>query len=160
MNPPKCSDQGYINFLIATPRAISAMEAARVQSANERAPAHDAFTRLLHRLEPDAATLWAEARNQIGLDTGVLIIEDSTLDKPYARKMELVARHWSGKHKRVVCGINLLTLLWTDGDRHVPVDYRIFDQAKDALTKNDHFSAMLTEAHKRGFQPRCVLFDS
>jgi hypothetical protein len=39
----------------------------------------------------------------------------------------------------VVSGINLITLLWTDGDRHVPCDYRLFDKKKDSLTKNDHF---------------------
>jgi DDE superfamily endonuclease len=160
MNPPKCSDEDYINFLIATPRSVSATEAARVQGEDDKAPAHDAFTRLLHRLEPDAETLWQEASSQVNLTQGILVIDDSTLDKPYARKMELVTRHWSGKHKAVVSGINLVTLLWTDGDRHVPVDYRIFDKKQDALTKNDHFQAMLKEARKRGFQPRCVVFDS
>jgi putative transposase len=54
VNPPKCSDDDYINFVIATPRSVSATEAAKVQSDEEQAPAHDAFTRLLHRLEPDA----------------------------------------------------------------------------------------------------------
>lgn len=160
MNPPKCSDEDYINFLIATPRSVSATEAARVQGEDEKAPAHDAFTRLLHRLEPDAGTLWHEASSQVSLTQGILVIDDSTLDKPYARKMELVTRHWSGKHKAVVSGINLVTMLWTDGDRHVPVDYRIFDKKKDSLTKNDHFQAMLKEAQERGFQPRCVVFDS
>jgi len=160
MNPPKCSDEDYINFLIASPRQVSATEAAKVQSEQANAPTHDAFTRLLHRLEPGAATLWSEARAQSSLDTGILVIDDSTLDKPYARKMELVTRHWSGKHHAVVSGINLITLLWADGDRHVPVDYRVFDKAKDALTKNDHLRAMLREAHARGFAPRCVVFDS
>src|SRR5205823_3690785 len=160
MNPPKCSDDDYINFLIATPRSVSATEAAKVQGDEEQAPAHDAFTRLLHRLEPDAATLWAEAKSQVSLHQGILVIDDSTLDKPYARKMALVVRHWSGKHHRVVSGINLITLLWTDGDRHVPCDYRIFDKQKDSLTKNDHFSAMVKAAHARGFRPACVVFDS
>jgi len=160
MNPPKCSDEDYINFLIATPRQVSATEAARVQPEAEKVAAHDAFTRLLHRLEPDASTLWTEAKSQVSLHQGILVIDDSTLDKPYARKMELVTRHWSGKHHAVVSGINLITLLWTDGDRHVPVDYRIFDKKKDSLTKNDHFQAMLKEARKRGFQPQCVVFDS
>ena len=64
MNPPKCSDDDYINFVIATPRSVSATEAAKAQGDEEQAPAHDAFTRLLHRLEPDAATLWGEARSQ------------------------------------------------------------------------------------------------
>ena len=160
MNPPKCSDDDYINFVIASPRAVSATEAAKLQGDEEQAPAHDAFTRLLHRLEPDAAALWGEAQTQVSLRQGILVIDDSTLDKPYARKMELVVRHWSGKHKAVVSGINLITLLWTDGDRHVPVDYRIFDKKRDALTKNDHFQAMLKEAHLRGFAPACVAFDS
>jgi putative transposase len=160
VNPPKCSDDDYINFVIASPRSVSATEAAKVQGDEEQAPAHDAFTRLLHRLEPDAATLWAEARTQVTLTQGILVIDDSTLDKPYARKMELVTRHWSGKHHAVVSGINLITLLWTDGDRHLPVDYRVFDKARDALTKNDHFQAMLREAHARGFEPACVAFDS
>jgi hypothetical protein len=160
VNPPKCSDDDYINFVIATPRSVSATEAAKVQGSEEQAPAHDAFTRLLHRLEPDAATLWREARSQVSLSRGILVIDDSTLDKPYAKKMELVVRHWSGKHHAVVSGINLITLLWTDGDRHVPVDYRVFDKQRDALTKNDHFRAMLVEAHARGFAPACVVFDS
>jgi putative transposase len=160
MNPPKCKDEDYINFLIATPRQVSATEAARVQPEREEAPAHDAFTRLLQRLEPDAETLWQEARTQVGLDQGVLVIDDSTLDKPYAKKIALVTRHWSGKHHTVVRGINLITLLWTEGDRHIPCDYRVFDKAKDNLTKNDHFQQMLQAAQRRGFQPACVVFDS
>ena len=41
---------------------MSATEAAKVQGEEEQAPAHDAFTRLLHRLEPDAdgRIVWLE----------------------------------------------------------------------------------------------------
>lgn len=105
MNPPKVSDQDYINFLIATPKTCSGTEAARVQPDQEAPPAHDAFTRLLHRLEPDPATLWQEAATQVERGSGVLVIDDSTLDKPYAKQMELVSRHWSGNHHAVVKGI-------------------------------------------------------
>ena len=160
MNPPKCKDEDYINFLIATPRQVSATEAARVQPEQEQPPAHDAFTRLLQRLEPDPETLWDEAQTQVSLNRGILVLDDSTLDKPYAKQMELVTHHWSGKHHAVVRGINLLTVLWTEGDRHVPCDYRVFDKAKDGLTKNDHFQQMLGVARARGFQPACVVFDS
>jgi putative transposase len=158
MNPPRVQPDDYIDFLIATPKASSATEAARVQPDQPRAPAHDAFTRLLHRLEPDADTLWQEARSQVALAEGVLVLDDSVLDKPYARHIDLVKRHWSGKHHRVVRGIDLVSLLWTDGDRHIPCDYRIYHDAKEA-TKNDHFRAMLHAAYARGFRPRCVLFD-
>lgn len=159
MNPPKCDDQDYINFLVASPRAFSALEAARVQPNGIDPPAHDAFTRLLHRLEPDPQTLWTEAKGQVTLNDGLLVFDDSTLDHLSARQIELVCRHWSGKHHKVVRGINLMTLVWTDGDRHLPVDYRLFDKGRDKLTKNDHFREVLDEAHRRGFQPRCVAFD-
>jgi len=160
MNPPKISDQDYIDFLIATPKVCSATEAARVQPEGSTGPAHDAFTRLLHRLEPDAAVLWRETAGQVERHRGVLVIDDSTLDKPYAEKIALVQRHWSGQHHTVVGGINRITLLWTEGDRHVPVDYRVYDKAGDDLTKNDHFQALIETAHARGFRPERVVFDS
>lgn len=158
MSEPKVQPADYIDFLIATPRAYSAAEAARAQPDLPDRPAHDAFTRLLHRLEPDPETLWQEARPQVRLDAGVLVVDDSTLDKPYAKSIGLVTRHWSGTHKAVVRGINLVTLLWTDGDRHVPCDYRLYDKA-DGVTKNGHFADMVRAAHGRGFTPRCVAFD-
>ena len=88
------------------------------------------------------------------------MIDDSVLDKLYAKKMELVSWQWSGKHGRVVKGINLTTLLWTDGDKHIPCDYRFYEKAVDGATKNDHCRAMLQTAQERGFKPSCVAFDS
>jgi hypothetical protein len=93
MNPPRVQPEEYIDFLIATPKACRATEAARVQPLQPRPPAHDAFTRLLLRLEPDVQTLWQEARTQVALTDGVLVLDDSTLDKPYAKAIELVGRH-------------------------------------------------------------------
>ena len=160
MNPPKVNEYDYIDFLIGTQQAYSCTEAARVQPAAQDAPAHDAVTRLTHRLLPSTERLWQEAKAQVDLSTGVLIADDSTLDKLYSRKIELVTRHWSGKHKRVVLGINLVTLLWTDGERYIPIDYRIYHKQQDGLTKNDHFRQMLQMAYERGFRPACVCFDS
>jgi len=59
----------------------------------------------------------------------------------------------------VVKGINLISMVWTDGDRTIPCDYRLYDKGRDGLTKNDHFGAMLAAAADHGFAPRCVLFD-
>lgn len=46
---------------MATQKAYSCSEASRVQPEAETPPAHDAITRLLHRLEPDPDELWQEA---------------------------------------------------------------------------------------------------
>ena len=109
MNPPKVSEYDYINFLIGTQQVYSCTEAERVQPDQENGPAHDAVTRLLHRLTTSTERLWQEAKEQVDLTKGVLIADDSTLDKWYSRQIELVTRHWSGKHKRVVSGIRYLT---------------------------------------------------
>jgi len=159
MNAPKVSDLDYINFLVAAPRVVSCTEAARVQPDEPCRAAHDAFTRLLQRLEPDPLPLWREAEPFIDRQSGLLIADDTTFDKPYAQQIDLVHRHWSGKHHRVVSGINLLTLLWSDGTDAIPCDYRLFDKPVDGLTKNAHFRAMLQTAKVRGFQPRYVAFD-
>ncbi len=160
MSHPKCSELDYIDFLIASPRSASCCEAARSQPARLVPPTHDAYTRLLQRGEPDPGTLYDEVEPLVHKRDGVLIVDDSTLDHFYSRKIQPVHRHWSGKHKRVVWGINLISLLWSDGDRTLPVDYRVSDKPVDGLTKNDHFLAMLYAAKRRGFCPHAVLFYS
>lgn len=151
----------YISFLLVSPVVFTATEAERVQPEGPRSPAHDAFTRFLNRQDPDPSALWEDIRPFVRPDDGDLVLDDSVLDKFYARHMGLVGRFWSGKHKRVVRGIDLVSLLWTDGDILCPCDYRLVDPA-DAkkVTKNDHFLAMLNTAKERGFKPRYVLFDS
>jgi putative transposase len=105
MNAPRVTDLDAINFLVAAPRVVSCTEAARVQPDGPRRAAHDAVTRLLQRLQPDTTPLWHEAEQYVDRQTGLLIADDSTLDKPYAHKIELVHRHWWGKHHQVVSGI-------------------------------------------------------
>src|SRR3954469_7765788 len=112
MNPPRVQPEDYIDFLIAPPKAASAVEAARVQPTRPGAPAHDAFTRLLHRLEPDPDTLWQEAKGQVDLAPGLLLVDETVVHTPSARHIDLVGRHWSGKHHAVVQGIDLVSLVW------------------------------------------------
>jgi hypothetical protein len=160
MNPPKCTELDYINFLIAAQKVFSSVEASKTHPAKEEAPAHDAYTRLLQRLPPDSDALWQEVEPLVKLVQGVLVFDDTTLDKPYASQMALVTRHWSGKHGRVVQGINLISLVWTDGTCRLPCDFRLYDKAQDGLSKNDHFRQMVKQAQQRGFSPQLVVFDS
>jgi hypothetical protein len=159
MNPPRATPDDYIAYLVATPDQGTATEMARCQPLRPNAPAHDAFTRLLHRADPDPDALWREVQPLLPA-TGALVIDDTVLDKPHARHMGLVGWHWSGRHRRVVQGINLVTALWTDGDGLWPCDYRLVDRAAGPETKNDHFRHLLDTAAARGLRPQCVLFDA
>ncbi|MGC8879375.1 MAG: IS701 family transposase [Anaerolineae bacterium] len=161
MNPPKCDELDYIHFLVAAQNVFSNTEAARCHpAAGAGGPAHDAYTRLLHRCQADGEALWQEVSPCVSPNDGVLIVDDTTLDKPYGQTIELVTRHWSGKHRRVVLGINLKPLLGTDGDACLPCDFRLYDKMHDGLTKSDHFRAMIQAAAERGFHPRLVGFDT
>ena len=159
MNPPKGDAQEYINFLVATRRACRALEAGCVQGGGSDRPAADAVTRLLHRLEPDPQTLWREAKAEVILDDVRFVFADSTLDHLSSREIELVGRHWSGNHHTVVRGLKLMRLVWTDGDRHLPVSYRLTDKGRDQLTTNDHFQEVVDEARGRGYGARRGGFD-
>ena len=95
-------------------------------------------------------------------------------DKPYARQMERVTFHWSGKQRRVVQGIALMTLLRTQGQALLPLvyrrqsvpkgivpgDLRVYDKPAGGPSKNPHFREMLQTAHGRGFRPAYVRMDS
>ena len=159
MTPPKFSAIDYINFLIGTQTSYSCVEAERVQPEGEDAASHDAINRLLKREQPDPEQLWQEAQSLVELGGGILVVDETVLDKFYAKRMELVRWQWSGRHGRVVKGISLTTLLWSAGDKHIPSDYRIYEKAVDGKTKNDYCRDMLEIAKQRGFEPECVTFD-
>ncbi len=78
------------------------------------------------------------------------MVDDSTRDKFYAHKMELVTHHLSDKHARVVQGINLITLLQTR-DSRILCDYQLYDKHSDGATKNDHFRSILQSARATCF---------
>lgn len=158
--PSRISDIDYINFLVAAQCDVSCVKAAECFSHNGHVVTHDTFNRFLTRQSLPPETLWKEVEPVVEKRTGWLIVDDTVLDKIHSEQIELVYPQWSGNHHKVINGIGLITLVWTDGSHTYPVDYRIYDFARDHLTKNDHLRAMLKTAATRGFQPAFVLFDS
>ena len=84
------------------------------------------------------------------------------IDKPYSQpdKCEFIGFYWSGKHHKVVKGINVITLFYTDPNGvRVPVNYRIYNSF-DNKTKNDYFLEMLDEVLEWGLLPSYVTGDA
>ena len=109
MNPPKCDELDYIHFLLAAQTVFTNTEAARCHpGAGTDGPAHDAYTRLLYRAQADGDALWKEVRPCVRLTEGILVIDDTTLDKLYARAIRLVTRQAQGIRPEV------MLLAWFD----------------------------------------------
>ena len=70
---------------------------------------HDSVNRFLLREDYTPRDLFQEVRADLNLKGGTVSVDDSVLDKPYSHLMALVGYFWSGKHHRVVKGINLIT---------------------------------------------------
>lgn len=121
---------------------------------------HDSVNRFLLREAYEPRDLFNEASRLLNLVGGTLNVDDSTLDKPYSQHMELVGHFWSGKHHRVVKGLNLITLYYSDPQgRSLPVNYRVYDKA-EGKTKNGYFLDMLEEVLAWGLQPAFMTGDS
>ena len=73
--------------------------------------------------------------------------------------MNLIHHMWSGNHPAVVKEIDLMTLLWTDGERHLPCTYQIYNKPNDGKTKNNHFEDLIDPAKAGEFQPEYAIFD-
>lgn len=160
MQYQKCSLDLYVDFLVASQKHYSGSELSKV---SPESMAHDSVNRWLSKEKLTPKILWQESQYLIDKESGYLVLDDSMLDKPYAQKIPLVKKQYSGKHHGVVNGINSVNLLWTDGGDNpklIPVDYRIYDPTRDGKTKNDHGRDMLKQAEKRGISPDYVLIDS
>lgn len=81
MSTRKVASEAYIQFLIGTQVSASALEGERVEIGEHAS--HDSVTRFLQRGEEGAEELWNEAKEFVVGHSGVLVIDDSTLDKPY-----------------------------------------------------------------------------
>lgn len=158
MNKQKCSEYLYVQFLIAAQSNFTSTEFSKVSPVNGMA--HDSPTRMLSGEKLTPNILWKNVKEYVDVNSGFLIVDDSVLDKPRAQEMDLVHWQYSGAHHRVVKGIGLESLIWTnDADCHIPIDFRIYDKGTDGKTKNEHFRDMLALAKYRRFIPRFVLFD-
>jgi putative transposase len=90
---------------------------------------------------------------------GYLILDDTVIEKPYARLLGEAAWVWSSKQRKVVFGVSVVLLVWTDGQVRIPLAFRRWHKggpSKFAL-------ALELRSYARNrlrCQPQFVLFDS
>jgi len=123
---------------------------------------HDSVNRFLLRENYTPQDLFDEVKGELVLEDGIVSVDDSVIDKPYSNpdKSQLIDYFWSGKHKKSVKGINLITLYYTDvlGVSY-PINFRLYDK-REGKTKNDYFREMVKEVQLWGIEPAWTTGDS
>ena len=94
---------------------------------------------------------------------GWLMIDDTVIEKPYAKNIECVYWQYSSKNADFITGISLTALLWSDGKQNIPIKFMIYEKdenGKPIKTKNEFAIESLQYAIKLGIKLKKVCFDS
>jgi hypothetical protein len=162
MQKQKCSLELYSDFLIASQNRYSGAELSRVDPAGHLA--HDSVSRWLASSNFGSSELLNQVKHLTNPKEGFLALDDSTLNKQYSRHNQLAKNQYSGVTHGLVNGINIVNLIWTEGEKIVPIDYRIYRKGTadhQDKTKHEHFREMLKRAVNKGFSKNLpVLFDA
>ncbi|ACK74020.1 transposase IS701 family protein (plasmid) [Gloeothece citriformis PCC 7424] len=123
---------------------------------------HDSANRFLLREQYEPEDLFEEIKASINLIGGTLSADDTIVEKLYSdsSKVELIGYFWSGKHKKPIKGINLISLYYTapNGDS-VPINYRLYNK-EEGKTKNEYLREMIKEVLEWGVMPKTITTDS
>lgn len=123
---------------------------------------HDCVNRFLLRERYEPKDLFDEVKGQIDLIGGTLSGDDTLIEKPYSdpNSTEIIGYFWSGVHHKVIKGINLISLYYTDPEgKSVPVNYRIYNK-QEGKTKNEYLREMIAEVLGWGLKPKWMTTDS
>lgn len=118
---------------------------------------HDRLTRLLHRPRDWQTLLWHGFVHQAVGRGGWLQLDDTVLDK-FGLAIFGVSWVSCSRLQRVVSGLNVVVLIWTDGTRRLPIGIRLWH--KGGPSKVKLAAELLCRATELGFTPEYVMMDS
>ena len=110
---------------------------------------HDALNRYLRGERLTSRMIWESVKPLLeSTENGILIFDDSVLDKNHSHKIELVRRQYSGNAHGIIKGIGMVNCVYLNPEtgHYWIIDYRIFEPDADGKTKLDHVRDMLTSA--------------
>lgn len=122
---------------------------------------HDRLSRILKNKKLEWQTLLSGLVSRIAgkLQNGYLIIDDTVIDKSFAKVIENISWIYSSKENRVVQGLNLVVLAWSNGIVTLPLGVKIWK--KGGKSKYDLAAELLRYAKKvLRIKPEYVVFDS
>ena len=137
---------------------------------------HDKVTRFLGSESFDAKTLWKRVKplvRKYEQDDGVLVVDDTIVEKPYTDESELVCWHYDHSKGRSVKGINLVNVMYEVGGVRLPVNYAVVEKdcwvwdekkgkevRKSSVTKNEQVRQMLKACAQNNVKFRTIIADT
>lgn len=148
----------YLKGLLAVVEEATCVSISRVIPE----VSHDSLTRMLNSVRLNWQTLLQSLTlSTFGkLSGGYLIIDDTVIEKQFARFIEGLSFVYSSKKKRSVLGYCLVVLTWSDGRITIPLGVRLWKKGA-GVSKFDLALELLKYAQETlGIQPKFVVFDA
>lgn len=120
----------YTDYLLSS---FVQVTATGLSSMLDQAVSHDDVTRFLNHMNSGNKALWEQVKPVVrsaekelsGQKTGLLVIDDTIIDKAYTDENGLVSGHDDHSKNRYVKGINLVSVLLVLGKVVLPVAYKL-----------------------------------
>ena len=136
---------------------------------------HDQVTRMLSSSKMTSKTWWKLIKphvREIEQEDGVIIIDDSIVEKPYTDENEIICWHYDHAKGKTVKGINFVSTLYYAQDVALPVAFELVsktetyidkktgkEKRKSVITKNERYRQMLQIVSNNQIPFRYVLND-
>jgi hypothetical protein len=162
----------YSDYLLSS---LSATTATGLSDLMRNEISHDQVSRMLNsrRLEPK--DWWQMVKPQVRSmqrEDGIMIIDDSIVEKPYTDENEIVCWHYDHAKGKTVKGINFITTLYEAQAIALPVSFELVaktetyvdkktgkEKRKSPVTKNERYRRMLQTTVANRIPFRYVLND-
>jgi len=162
----------YSDYLLSSFGQTTATGLAKLM---EGGISHDQVTRMLASPKMTSKEWWRLVKPQvrrIEREDGVIIVDDSIVEKPYTDENEIICWHFDHSKGRTVKGINFVTALYYAQEVALPVAFEIVsktetyldkktgqEKRKSAHTKNERYRRMLQATHNNKIPFAYVLND-
>ncbi len=148
----------YLKGLLSVTEKATCLSFSRIISE----VSHDSLTRILKNPRLEWKTLLQGLILRIfgKLQGGFLIIDDTIIDKSFAKLIEYISWIYCSKKGRPVLGLAIVVLAWSNGKITIPLAIRIW---RKKLGKSKYDLALELLSYARNFlriKPEYVTFDS
>lgn len=146
----------YVKGLLTVSETATCMSIARVVHRS-----HDSLTRILQDTKLEWQTLLSSfIRKILGkLSDGYLMIDDTVINKSFAKVIDNLAWVFCSKEGRSVLGLNIVVLAWSNGTITIPLAIKIWKEGGPSKFT----LALGLLAHAKNIlkiKPKYVAFDS